>query len=80
LENVNEDNKLDSAIGLPLAKQPKTANANTARLRAGLLSPVFFGSQGYAEFEGNWAMQHDFNSLRNGKADFSTIADPEKRS
>jgi hypothetical protein len=77
-ENVNEDNKLDPATGLPAAKQPRTANGNTARLRAGLLSPVFFGLQGYAEFEGNWAMQHDFNSLRTGKTGFSTIADPEK--
>jgi hypothetical protein len=77
-ENVNEDNKLDSATGLPLAKQPRTANGNTARLRAGLLSPVFYGLQGYAEFEGNWAMQPDFNSTRNGKTGFSTIADPEK--
>lgn len=77
-ENVNEDNKLDTVTGLPLAKQPRTANGNTARLRAGLLSPVLFGFQGFAEFEGNWAMQHDFNSLRNGKTDYSIIADPEK--
>ena len=77
-ENVNEDNKLDSATGLPLAKQPNTANANTARIRAGLLSPVLLGFQGYAEFEGNWAMQPDFNSTRNSKTGFSTIADPEK--
>ena len=59
-ENVNEDNKLDTVTGLPLAKQPNTVNANTARLRAGLLSPVLYGLQGYAEFEGNWAMQPDF--------------------
>ncbi len=77
-ENVNEDNKLDIVTGLPLAKQPQSANANTARLRAGLLSPVFYGIQGYAEFEGNWAMQHDFNSLRNDKGGFSVVADPEK--
>jgi hypothetical protein len=31
----------------------KTANALTSRLRAGLLSPVFHGLQGYAEYEGN---------------------------
>ncbi len=79
-ENVNEDNKLDTATGLPLplARQPNTANGNTARLRAGLLSPVLYGFQGYAEFEGNWAMQPDFNSTRNGKTNYSTIADPEK--
>lgn len=78
-ENVNEDNKLNSATGLPLAKQPNTANANTARLRAGLLSPVFYGLQGYAEFEGNWAMQNDFSlpppAISKG---YSVIADPEK--
>lgn len=56
----------------------KTANANTARLRAGLLSPVFHGLQGYAEYEGNLAMQEDFNSLRNNRTAYSTVADPEK--
>jgi len=56
----------------------KTANANTARLRAGLLSPVFHGLQGYAEYEGNLAMQEDFNSLRNNRTGYSTVADPEK--
>ncbi len=56
----------------------KTANANTARLRAGLLSPTFYGFQGYAEYEGNLAMQEDFNSLRNGNTGYSTVADPEK--
>jgi hypothetical protein len=77
-ENVNEDKKFDPLTKLPLPKQPNTANGNTARLRLGLLSPKLFDFQGFAEFEGNWAMQHDFNSLRNGKAQFSTIADPEK--
>ncbi|MDO9423745.1 MAG: alginate export family protein [Methylobacter sp.] len=56
----------------------KTANANTARLRAGLLSPTFHGLQGYAEYEGNLAMQEDFNSTRNGNTAYSTVADPEK--
>ncbi|MGZ8159195.1 MAG: alginate export family protein [Methylobacter sp.] len=56
----------------------KTANANTARLRAGLLSPTFHGLQGYAEFEGNLAMQEDYNSTRNGNTAYSTVADPEK--
>jgi Alginate export len=77
-ENVNEDLKFDPVTKLPLTKQPNTANANTARLRAGLLSPKFFDFQGYAEFEGNWAMQHDFNSLRNDKGGYSVVADPEK--
>ncbi|MFI3158233.1 MAG: alginate export family protein [Methylococcaceae bacterium] len=57
---------------------PRTANANTARLRAGLLSPVFHGIQGYAEYEGNLAMQDDYNSTRNGNGSYSTVADPEK--
>ncbi|MDO9270868.1 MAG: alginate export family protein [Methylobacter sp.] len=56
----------------------KTANAVTSRLRAGLLSPVFHGIQGYAEYEGNLAMVEDFNSLRNGNTGYSTIPDPEK--
>ncbi len=56
----------------------KTANAVTSRLRAGLLSPVFHGLQGYAEYEGNLAMQEDYNSTRNNKTGYSTIADPEK--
>jgi hypothetical protein len=57
---------------------PRTANANTARLRLGALSPVFYGLQGYAEFEGLWAMQEDYNSLRNNNRTYSVIADPEK--
>jgi len=78
-ENVNQDLVPDPLnIGHPLAKQPHTANGNTLRLRAGLLSPVFFGFQGYAEYEGNLAMQEDFNSTRNDNKGFSTIADPEK--
>ncbi|HNL39985.1 MAG TPA: hypothetical protein PKH43_12640 [Saprospiraceae bacterium] len=43
-ENVDQDQG-----GNP---NPKTANANTARLRLGALSPVLSGFQGYAEFEG----------------------------
>ena len=57
---------------------PRTANANTARLRAGILSPTIYGFQGYAEYEGNLAMQEDYNSLRNGNAGYSVVADPEK--
>ncbi|WP_411726217.1 hypothetical protein [Methyloglobulus sp.] len=76
-ENVNQDNVNDNSKP-PLKPNPATANGNTARLRAGLLSPVFYGIQGYAEFEGNLAMQEDFNSTRNGNTGFSIIADPEK--
>lgn len=65
-ENVDQD------IG-----KPQTANANTARLRLGLLSPKVFDFQGYAEYEGNLAMQEDYNSTRNGNTGYSTIADPD---
>ncbi len=72
-ENVNQDK------GARFNGQyPHTANANTARLRAGLLSPVWHGLQAYAEYEGNLAMQEDFNSTRNGNTGFSTVADPEQ--
>ncbi|MEQ1636447.1 MAG: alginate export family protein [Methylococcales bacterium] len=75
-ENVDQDNVL-GANGKPAAIQPHTANANTARLRLGFLSPVFYGLQGYAEYEGNLAMQEDYNSTRNGNTGYSTIADPD---
>ncbi len=71
-ENVNQDN----VPGVPAAKQPQTANANTARLRLGLLSPTFYGLQAFAEYEGNWAMQEDYNSLRNLNTQHSIVADP----
>jgi hypothetical protein len=72
-ENVDQDKG-----ALFNGQYPRTANANTARLRAGLLSPTIFGFQGYAEWEGNLAMQEDYNSLRNGNTGYSVVADPEK--
>jgi hypothetical protein len=69
-ENVDQDRG-----GTP---NPKTANANTARFRLGAQSPKFYGFQGYAEFEGLWAMQEDYNSTRNKNTPYSIIADPEK--
>ena len=76
-ENVNQYNVTNPALnGQPAAQQPKTANANTARLRLGLLSPLFYSLQGYAEYEGVYAMQSDYNSTRNSKTGYSTIADP----
>ncbi len=76
-ENVNQDNVTNPQLnGKPVPKQPVTANANTARLRLGLLSPVFYGLQGYAEYQGLYAMQSDYNSLRNNKTGYSIIADP----
>ena len=76
-ENVNQYNVTNPALnGQPSAQQPKTANANTARLRLGLLSPLFYSLQGYAEYEGVYAMQSDYNSTRNSKTGYSTISDP----
>jgi hypothetical protein len=78
-ENVNQDNvRVPPLRGIPLpaARQPDTANANTVRLRLGLLSPVFHGLQGYAEYQGLYAMQSDYNSTRNDKTGYSVIADP----
>jgi len=76
-ENVNQDNVTNPLLnGTPTTTQPVTANANTVRLRLGLLSPVFHGLQGYAEYEGVYAMQSDYNSTRNDKIGYSTIADP----
>ena len=74
-ENVNQD----GGPLIPGAVPPRTvetANANTARLRLGLLSPTFYGFQAYGEYEGNWAMQEDYNSLRNLNTQYSIVADP----
>jgi hypothetical protein len=54
------------------------ANANTLRLRAGYLTPEFYGFQGFAEYEGLAAMQEDYNSTRNNQTAYSTVADPDK--
>jgi hypothetical protein len=79
-ENVDQGTANNPVTGLPLsvAAQPHTANAVTSRLRIGLLSPVFHGIQGYAEYEGNLALLNDYNSTRNGNTAYSTVADPEK--
>nr|ADB12478.1 hypothetical protein [Methylomonas sp. 16a] len=69
-ENVDQDQG-----GMP---NPKTANANTARLRLGLLSPTFYDFQAYVEYEGNYAMQEDYNSTVNGRRQYSTILDPDR--
>ncbi len=66
-ENVNQEES-------PL----ETANANTARLRLGFLTPTFHGLQAYAEYEGLLAMQEDYNSTRNGELAYSTVADPSE--
>lgn len=64
-ENVDQD------------KGAETANANTARLRLGLLSPTFYGFQAYAEYEGLYALQEDYNSTRNRRTQYSTVVDPD---
>jgi hypothetical protein len=77
-ENVNEDNKLNAA-GAPLAIQPQTANASTARLRLGYLTPVFHAFQAYAEYAGTLAMQDEYNNtLPNGNPQYSKVADPDR--
>ena len=63
-ENVNQYNVRVPALRgkpLPPSRQPDTANAVTTRLRLGLLSPVFHGFQGYAEYQGVYAMDSDYN-------------------
>ncbi|MDD2725422.1 MAG: alginate export family protein [Methylovulum sp.] len=80
-ENVNEDNRFGpTGTVLPAAKQPETANANTARLRLGFLTPTWQGLQAYAEYEGNLAMQDDYyDTLPNVNPPlFSRVADPDR--
>lgn len=64
-ENVDRDAGAD-----------QTANANTIRTRIGVLSPKFYGFQGFAEYEGTHAMQNDYNDGRDNNPAFSTVADP----
>ncbi|MFI3198816.1 MAG: alginate export family protein [Methylococcaceae bacterium] len=76
-ENVNQDNVRKTPLnGAPAANQPRTANAVTTRLRLGLLSPVFHGLQGYAEYQGVYAMDSNYNSTRNDKTGYSKVVDP----
>lgn len=65
-ENVNQDEGVT-----------ETANANTARLRLGYLTPTYHGLQAYAEYEGTLAMQEDYDSTRNFNTAFSRVADPD---
>lgn len=55
----------------------QNANANTLRLRAGYLTPEFYGFQGYAEYQGLAAMQEDYNSTRNNLTQYSQVLDPD---
>jgi hypothetical protein len=71
-ENVDQDSgaKVNGV-------EPKTANANTIRTRFGILSPKFYGFQGFAEYEGTHALQSDYHNNRPDEVSgFSRIADP----
>lgn len=78
-ENVNQDNTINPATGkpLPAAVQPKTANANTIRSRVGVLSPSYYGVQGYVEYEGTHVLQSDYNNTRGKNTGYSVVADPD---
>jgi len=54
-----------------------SANANTMRLRLGYLTPEIYSLQSYIEYEGNLAMQEDYNSLGNGLSGYETVRDPQ---
>ena len=59
-------------------KTPSPAEASTARLRVGYLTPEFLGFKAFAEYEGNQDIGvNDYNSLRNGKKQYPIIADPQ---
>lgn len=54
-------------------------DASTIRLRIGYLTPEFSGFQGFVEYEGNQDVgANTYNSTRNGKVGFETIADPQE--
>ncbi|WP_174484580.1 alginate export family protein [methanotrophic endosymbiont of Bathymodiolus puteoserpentis (Logatchev)] len=58
----------------------ETAHANTLRLRLGYLTPKFHGLQGFAEYEGNLAMQKDYFAPKahwTGDPTRDVIADPQ---
>lgn len=78
-ENVNQDNIINPVTRRPLANtaQPKTANANTIRTRFGILSPTFYGIQGFVEYEGTHALQSDYNNTRGKNTGYSVVADPD---
>lgn len=79
-ENVDQDNSVRKPANLgggPL----ETANANTARLRLGFLTPTFHDFQGYAEYEGLYAAQSDYDrggTTLNRDRNYSVIADPAR--
>ncbi len=54
-----------------------SAHANTLRLRLGYLTPEVYHLQSYIEYEGNLAMQEDYNSLYNGLSGYEVVRDPQ---
>ncbi len=59
----------------------QTAYANTLRLRLGYLTPKFYGLQGFAEYEGNLAMQQEYFVPRgnwHGDPNRDVVADPQQ--
>lgn len=79
-ENVDQDNSVRKPANM--GGQPlETANANTARLRLGFLTPVFHDFQGYAEYEGLYAAQAEYDrggTTTNRDRNYSVIADPAR--
>lgn len=77
-ENVNQDQGPNKPA--PHANEKvDTANANTVRVRLGLLSPTYYDFQGYAEYQGLYALQDDYNQnvlVRN--QNYSVIQDPQR--
>lgn len=55
----------------------RDANATTLRARLGWRSPVRSGWSFYAEVEGTGAVDDSYNSTRNGKTSYPTVADPK---
>ena len=64
-ETVNDDSKAFAA------------NAVTLRGRLGVKTGTWNGLSLLGEMDGVWNIGQDFNSTRNGKTLFATVADPE---
>ncbi|OQW67138.1 MAG: hypothetical protein BVN35_20660 [Proteobacteria bacterium ST_bin11] len=76
-ENVDKDASARKPNGRPL----ETANANTVRMRLGFLTPVFHDFQGYAEYEGLYAAQAEYDrggTTTNRDRNYPVIADPSR--
>ena len=77
-ENDNQ-NKGPLIPGVSPPNYVETANANTARVRLGLLSPTVYDFQAYAEYQGLYALQDDYNQgvlVKN--THYSVIQDPQR--